>query len=553
MQDMVVRVLVVALGLLAHLKDDPTVEHLDDEILKVHERKLLTEAGKLKQEVPPTVTETTELKTVGQQHDVHKDSNLRGAKKENVPLIENHKVQSSRGKSQTADFRDKRGSQGQSASEAEESPKHNQMWCSAFTELDYLWYIWNLSIISVIYFFRKFSHSNNPSGATEVPLPNSTTLEQFHTHFIQVQKWRKEEFLEGIVSDLLESMRTICDGGLEIRDFHMVEGWNVFVPFTPVEPFRFDCLLQNQTDDLQTACQIKLVQNERRQNGCPCQRLGAAEDTVCLLRHENKDAPAHVADACNGLCVKNTAFLSRLQVTRWFQNILRQAWMQISHKYQFDIIIAPNANMPSKLVVRFTSSRKISFSLSPVVRFDTEGHLFATPSSETSSDMIWTLSAAIYEDCFFDLVSQGLPADSCHLQTLEVAQYLHQRQTVLSGWSPMRSSHFKAALMHLLLTTAPPQWRQDKMADRLRDLLAFMERSLRKKLLWNVLIGDPMSQKVIELPAAVTQAKPVNIFHPLVVDDCIHTIAERHFREILRNANMLINDYICHYNATLLE
>ncbi|KAM9856934.1 inositol 1,4,5-trisphosphate receptor-interacting protein [Aulostomus maculatus] len=426
-------------------------------------------------------------------------------------------------------------------------------------ERDYLWYIWNiLSFISMIRFFRKYQRNHSGAkqeaafpvtcSAAKVPLPDSDILKHFYSQCLQVssKKWKEEEFLEGFLSDLLESMKAICDSrdGMWIDDFQMVGVSDIIVPFTPSEPYSFQCHLWSDqaTDllpDMQVCAQIKLVE-KLLPKGCHCQSPDADDDMVCLLHCESEGTK--VTDVCDGpLCVKNSPFLSRSQVSRWFQSTLRDAWTHISHKYEFELIIRYMAG-PGALAVRFRSGRKISFNMKPVVKFNTESHLYISTSSVDSLDHLWTLSLTIYEDRFFDHISQQLPENSCHLQVLKIAHFLHKRQTVLSGSSALKESHFTTALMHLLLTKAPPQWKPEFISCRLQDLLAFMGKSLEERLLYHVLIGNPLAQNV-QLPAELTHTKPVNLFHHLVVHKCFYISALSHFHDMLRNANILILEY----------
>ncbi|CAK6962867.1 inositol 1%2C4,5-trisphosphate receptor-interacting protein [Scomber scombrus] len=434
-------------------------------------------------------------------------------------------------------------------------------------EKDYLWYIWNtLSIISIIRFFRKYLMKNSQVKpevvrAPLVPLPDSNTLQHFYSKFIQVsldQRSRDGEFLEGFVKDLLESMKSICDGSgsMVMEDFQLVDVCDVIVPFTPPEPYSFQCLLwNNQATDLlpdkQVYGQIKLVENEKMPNGCHCQSSDAEDDMVCLLHCENEGLKSKMTDVCDGpLCMKNSPFLSKSQVTRWFQSTVRQAWTLISHKYEFELNIR-YIDAPGALVVRFRSGKRICFSLNPVIKFNSDAHFYITPYSPNSLDTFWTLSLTMYEDSFLEHICKQLPDNSCHIQTLNIARFLHQRQTMLTGSSFLKDFHFKTALMNLLLTKDPSQWKPDNVACRLRDLLAFIQTSFEKKLLRHILIGNPLTQRVTELPAELTHVKPVNLFHPLVVHNCIYKNAVMHFQETLRNADMLIRDYVDQSNSSI--
>ncbi|KAM3864566.1 inositol 1,4,5-trisphosphate receptor-interacting protein [Diretmus argenteus] len=431
-------------------------------------------------------------------------------------------------------------------------------------EKDYLWYAWNtFSIISMIRFFRKClrgsqkKHEDNStqdsttpvnSIAGQVPLPDSDTLHRFHAKCIKValnERWRKGEFLEGFANELLEAMRTTGDGSgsMVLEDFQMEDVCDVIVPFTPTGPYSFQCQLCSSQEsdmlpDMQVCSKVKMIEDEQIKSGCHCES-STGEDTLCLLHCEKEFVKANITDV-NDFCMKNTPFLSKSHVTKWFQSTIRQAWAQISHKYEFELSFR-NSDAPGALVVRFRSGKRISFNLNPVVKLS-DAHFFITPHTPNNFDTLWTLSLTVYEDRLLDHLSRSLPENSCHIHTLEIVYFLHKKQTALTGRSALKDSHFKTTLMHLLLTTAPSQWHPDYMVCRLRDLLVFMEKSLQGKLLHHVLIGNPLARN-IELPAALSSAKPVNLFRPLVVNGSLYRSAVMHFQEFLKNAHMLIQDY----------
>ncbi|XP_034389063.1 inositol 1,4,5-trisphosphate receptor-interacting protein [Cyclopterus lumpus] len=645
MQDTLLRVLVVALGLLTYPRDEPGVEEWDEIPtvgIQKHEERLLMGCENLDHKMAPVREEMIHTDKQGPQDDIRniradqhvteKDtmSVLKGVtvihqdlekevvdrhSSENGHLIENSDSswpQNSKSEPETAlktlqidrepngDLQlDKKSKQGgdirtdgsftdpsrpqrqQEKSEEkvvfspkeQESPlsHHHAMTSENETsqdigdwEGDYLWYMWNaLSIISMFRFFRKYLGKQSqmkqeeitafPGTCTtaEVPLPDNDTLQQFHSKCLEVssdKKWK--EFLEGFTKDLFAAMRTVCDskGGMVIEDFQIVDVCDIIVPFTPPYPYSFQCQLWNgQASDLlpdmQVCGQIKLVENEKTQNGCHCQSPNS-DDMVCLLHCETESVKTEMTDVRDVLlCTRNSHFLSKSMVTKWFQSTIKQAWEQISHKYEFELNIR-YISAPGALTVRFRSGKKISFSVNPVVKGNTDAHFFINHCSPNNLDTSWTLSLTYYEDSLLEHIAKRLPVNSCHRQTLEIALFLHKRQTALSGSSALKDFHFKAALMHLLLTKDPSQWKPHHVACRLRGLLAFMERSLKKKLLHHVLIGNPLRQRFIELPAEYTHAKTVNLFHPLVVHNGIYKNAVMHFQEMLRNAHMLIHDYL---------
>lgn len=419
-------------------------------------------------------------------------------------------------------------------------------------ERDYLWCLWNtFSILSMIhivgkYLGRAFQHPKPPvlvkHPACEVALPDSKTLQQFHSRCIRGLSGKRIwelAFLEGFANDLLEVMRSVCDrsGGMAIEGFQMDNVRNIIVPFTPPEPYRFQCFLLKDPLDMQVCGQIKLVET-RSPSSCHCQSSDA-EEVLCLLHLETK--PRTRPDVCGSLSTKDS-LLSKSQVTKWFQSTIKQAWEIISHRYQFEVNLG-YVDTPGALRVRFRSGKVVNFTMNPVVKFNTDAYFF-TSLTTSSSDTIWTLSLSSYEDHFFKQMTRYLPVNSCFNQTLEIALFLHRRQTVLTGGSELKDSHFKMALMHLLLIRDPSQWEPAHLEHRLRDLLDLVEKSLEKKMLRHVLVGNPLIRKVTEVPAEFIQADAVNLFHPLTIHNCLHRNAVKHFQEILRNARMLIDDYV---------
>ncbi|XP_008281082.1 inositol 1,4,5-trisphosphate receptor-interacting protein [Stegastes partitus] len=632
LQETLLRVFVVALGLLMCPRDDHVVEDWDDSIavgMQKHEARLLREEEKLDQEMAPVSEEMTHSDNEGPQDDMKnlpeeenqpnqhvtkkdKTSNVTVTDQDSEDSSADHispeeqtvaksdpslpqkydsepetalKTLQARDAQTDSSFRDPDRPQGQNKkledketfkSKEEEAPlsrihtktSENETSKNIFAEWwrDSLGYMWKIfSFISMIRIFKRYLSrksqikqkmtptSSATCTAAEVRLPEVGTLWQFYAKCVQVsseKKWRKDEFLEGFGNDLLEAMRTISDknGGMVIEDFEILNMSDIIIPFNPPEPYRFQYILwNNQTSDplsdMQVCGQIKLLENRNIQNGCPCQSSDAGDDMVCLLHCDSEKIKTKPTDACDGpLCSKNTPFLSKSQVTRWFQGTIKQAWAQISHKYEFELNIR-YIDAPGTLAIRFRSGKKINFTMNPVLRFNNDAYFFITPWSSNDSDTFWTLSLTSYEDHLLEHLSKRLPKNSCHIQVLEIVRFLLKRQTALSGSSALKDCHFKTALMHLLLTKDPSQWKPKCVDLRLRDLLAFMERSLERKLLNHILIGNPLTE-VIELPAEFTKAKPVNLFHPLVVHNCIYRHAVIHFQEMLKNAQILIDDYV---------
>lgn len=613
MQETLLRVLVVAVGLLLCPRDNPEVEEWDDGIevdLKTHKEMLLKEEAKLDQPSAPASYKITgpqsnlnanpEQQNQSDQHDKdelldtdvavsegdtegdHFDHKLTKGRITNKPVTmnldedidsqeredlrdsssEQDSLQGHHGKPEEAMIhpkeRDPPAPRVYSKTENETSERDVKE-----SERDYLWYIWNtFSIISILRFCRKFLKRNlqtdqeatriSPRRRAEVSFLDVETLKDFYVKCVQVsaeKMLREKDFLEGFANDLLGAMRIICDdnGSMVIEDFHVVNENNINVYITPPKPYNVTCLLMNSpvSDlllDIPVCGQIKLLQEEKIPN-CPCQSADA-DDMVCLLHSESDKIKTKVADAVDGpLCSKNTPFLSKSKISRWFQSIIKQTWAQISHKYEFELIIR-YVETPGALMIRFRSGKKINFSLKPVIKFNSEAHLCITPWSSSNADTFWALSLSVYEDRLLQHLSKRLPLNSCHDQVLEIACFLHKRQEALTGKAAVKDLHFKTALMHLLLTKKPSlQWQPNLAACRLQDLLIFVEDSLKRKRLTHILIGNPLAE-VVELPKEISRAKPVNLFDLFVEDDCTYKNAVIHFQEMLQNAHMLIHEYV---------
>ncbi|KAM8878586.1 inositol 1,4,5-trisphosphate receptor-interacting protein, partial [Spinachia spinachia] len=196
----------------------------------------------------------------------------------------------------------------------------------------YLWYMWNtLSILSMVRFFRKYLGKPSqmkqvetkafPAICTtaEVLLPDHDTLQKFHSKCFEGSSDKKlKEFLEGFMKDLFAAMRAVCHnkGGMVIEDFQIVDACDIIVPINPPHPYSFQCRLWNSEPsdllpDMQVYGQIKLVENEKIQNGCHCQSPDS-EDMVCLLHSENESMrtkSTNIRDVL--LCTNNSPFLSK--------------------------------------------------------------------------------------------------------------------------------------------------------------------------------------------------------------------------------------------------
>uniref|UniRef100_UPI0037E8D1BD inositol 1,4,5-trisphosphate receptor-interacting protein n=1 Tax=Semicossyphus pulcher TaxID=241346 RepID=UPI0037E8D1BD len=378
------------------------------------------------------------------------------------------------------------------------------------------------------------------------------------------ENWRVREFVEGFADDLLESLRSVCDreADMEVGDFvgigSMFESWKVckplmcdlLVPFSPPDPHSFQFHLwcspfSDVPPDMQACGKIK-VTNEN-EDGCLCGSANLGEDMLCLLHSRNDTLKVdHSPDEL--LCSRNTPFLAKDQVMKWFQISVTKAWGRISHKYDFEVTFR-NLDAAGALKIRFRSGKVIVMNIIPVVQLeDTDAYFVSHFPSECESppDPYWPLSLAVYERNLLKYFAKRLPQHSCHLHCLQIVTFLHRKQTGLTGKSAFTNYHFKTALLHLLLSKSSYSWGFESLEHRLRDMFCFLQRSLQEKRLHHVLIGNSKVPKDVQVPEVICRAEPVNLLRSLVLQGKLYAATVRHFQEMLRNANVLIQEYTPH-------
>lgn len=380
------------------------------------------------------------------------------------------------------------------------------------------------------------------------------------------ENWRVREFVEGFADDLLESLRSVCDGeaDMEVGDFvgigSMFESWKVckplmcdlLVPFSPPEPFSFQFHLwcspgSDMPPDVQGCGKIKVTRFGESGEGCLCGSANLGEDMICLLHGRNKSFEVdHSPDEL--LCSKNTSLLAKDQVMKWFQISVTKAWGRISHKYDFEVTFR-NLDAAGALKIRFRSGKVIVLNVTPVVQLEDTDAYFVShfPSDcDSSPDAHWPLSFAVYERNLLKYFTKILPQNSCHLHCLQIVTFLHRMQTGLTGKTALTNYHLKTALLHLLLSKGLSVWGMDSVEHRLRDVLCFLQRSLQEKRLHHVLIGNGKVPEEVRLPGIIGKADPINLFRSLVLQTELYATTVRHFQEMLRNAPVLIQEYTPH-------
>ncbi|KAJ8389810.1 hypothetical protein AAFF_G00112790 [Aldrovandia affinis] len=351
------------------------------------------------------------------------------------------------------------------------------------------------------------------SVSTKALLLDKGVLERFYDkriHTTAHEYWRVQEFVEGFSDDLLEDFTSVCDrkADIAVQDCigvgSVYEFWrtskpltcDLMVPFAPPKPYQFSAQLCGGTPAEHCWGRIK-IERASENNSCLCGMANLGDDMVCLLHGQNE--VAKISDALEDLlCSKHTPYLSKDRVIKWFQNGITKAWEKISHKYEFELTFR---NLVS-LKVRFRSGMTIIFNITPVIRFQDSNAYFVpqfTSNGDNSADTHWLLSFAVYEKHLLKSLAKSLPENPCHIRCLQIVSFLHKKQTDLTGRSPLSNYHLKTALLHLLLDKRPSEWSSDHLEQRVCDILEFIWKSLHKRELWHVLIGNSQVPKEIAL------------------------------------------------------
>ncbi|XP_041866953.1 inositol 1,4,5-trisphosphate receptor-interacting protein isoform X1 [Melanotaenia boesemani] len=449
----------------------------------------------------------------------------------------------------------------------------------------YSWYFWNTLFFMIFFTIEMFKVnladaeirlaeeedviSESGSITPRMMVLDKNILRNFCdkcTYTSAHENWRVREFVEGFADDLLESLRSMCDreADMEVSDFvgigSMFESWAVckplmcdlIVPFSPPDPHSFQYHLwcspsSDLPPNMQGCGKIKVTKFGESEESCLCGSANLGEDMLCLLHSRNDRVKvSHSPDEL--LCSRNTHFLAKDQVMRWFQISVTKAWGRISHKYNFEVTFR-SLDATGALKIRFCSGKVIVLNIIPAVQLEDTDAYFVShfPSdSDYCPDPYWHLSLAVYERNLLKYFAKRLPQNSCHLQCLQIITFLHRKQSGLTGKSALRSYHIKTALLHLLLSRRTIVWSAENLEQRLQDVLSFLQRSLHEKRLHHALIGNSKVPEEIQIPQIICKAEPINLFRSLVLQRKLYAATVGHFQEMLRNAPALIHEYTPH-------
>ncbi|XP_067396450.1 LOW QUALITY PROTEIN: inositol 1,4,5-trisphosphate receptor-interacting protein-like 1 [Emydura macquarii macquarii] len=357
------------------------------------------------------------------------------------------------------------------------------------------------------------------------------------------------EFVEGLVNELLEACRVLTHQTylpqLEncIGVASAFEGWcprgdpptySVLVPLLPPKGHSFHLEMGTGEGTPGKHGHI-LVELE-----CVCKRERLLGDVQCLLHHAEED----LSDSTQGpfrlhvLC--SSSHLDVEKTTHWFQSLVGKAWTLVSHNYSFQLLAQPAASS-CKFKLLYESGRALCIEIILGVQRGDSLVFLASQGAETGrpSSTVWLETFAVQELLFFRLVSSYAPQDSCHLKCLQILVHLTECRPPAREYRILTSYHFKTCLMHLLVLLPLSEWRSERIAQRLQDILSYLRRGLEEKRLYHFLIGNNALPIQIPVPKAFRNARPLNLFRRLALEPAAHAQATGEFLEVVEQVKAL--------------
>ncbi|XP_030337151.1 inositol 1,4,5-trisphosphate receptor-interacting protein-like 1 [Strigops habroptila] len=412
-----------------------------------------------------------------------------------------------------------------------------------------------LLIVGLCWFLRKRSHevgnsseegSSNSSSRDEEEWDEQNEEEEdtdgasdLARHFEEHIQWPKQnlvtkrESVKDLVDDLIliarevasDSSFPVLQPGFSIGSAN--EGWSpgegniiyrVLVPMRPPSGHTFLLELCNPGEMPERNFRIR-VELE-----CTCTTEQVAGDMLCFLHHPEEElrrnqGPSLLHTLCTG------SYLDVQKTACRFHLLVKASWVLLPHSHQWRLIM-----LPSSRSCKFKVERAMEEVIIEIVFGVQQGNSDIFVSSQASEAIFspsttWTLSCAVAEAKFFELMARQAPHDSFHLRCLQLCT----RILVGTGFS---SYTLKTVVMHLLTTTPLSGWRSRHFLLRLDDIMRYLCRCLEEKRLDHFFYGNEKIPEEIVLPPALQRAEPLNLFQHLVQDPAAQAEAMREFMDL---------------------
>ncbi|XP_072721425.1 inositol 1,4,5-trisphosphate receptor-interacting protein-like 1 [Ciconia boyciana] len=258
---------------------------------------------------------------------------------------------------------------------------------------------------------------------------------------------------------------------------------------------------------------------------CTCMRDPLVVNMLCFLHHPEEELrrnqdPSLLRTLCTG------SYLDVQKTARWFQNIVRSAWVVVPQSHRYKMNLLPSSQ---SCKLRLTNASRTTFFVEMMfgVQQGDSDIFLSSQSTEAilTPSTIWTESCAGAEVKFFRHMARQAPHNSFHLKCLQLCA----RILVGTGFSTYT---LKTVVMHLLTTIPLSGWRRRDFLLRLQDIMQYLRCCLEEKRLDHFFFGNNNLPEEIILPPDFQTAEPLNLFQHLARDPAAHAEALREFSEL---------------------
>ncbi|KAM6431581.1 inositol 1,4,5-trisphosphate receptor-interacting protein-like 1 [Liasis olivaceus] len=382
--------------------------------------------------------------------------------------------------------------------------------------------------------------------------PKQKLLDDFYDHHVEMETSETTslcDFVETFVNDLLEESRNALpyQNTLPLLENCIgvgsaFEGWptkkfsKTFCVLVPVLPPKGHSFHVETSDSEGAPSKHGHISVEME---CMCKREKLLGDVVCFLHHPERKLSQEEQGKSLMHVLCTSSHLDGEKTIQWFQALLSKVWDTLGQKYNLSLTIL-HSNKTCQLKLEFPS-RKIFIDILLGVQ-QGDSLVFLTTQDGKKDNLngnVWHKSFAIQELLFFKWVSQRAPKDSCHLKCLQILIFFKESNTPEKKNPVLTNYHYKTCLMHLLLLWPLSYWEPEKIAQRLQDILLYMNAALEEKYLEHFLIGNIALPIQIPLPKSLRSAVPFNLFEHLAQDPNLHAKAINEFVDVVEQVRVL--------------
>ncbi|XP_061228798.1 inositol 1,4,5-trisphosphate receptor-interacting protein-like 1, partial [Neopsephotus bourkii] len=205
--------------------------------------------------------------------------------------------------------------------------------------------------------------------------------------------------------------------------------------------------------------------------------------------------------------------------------LVKACWAVMPHSHQWCLTMLPCSRSCKFKVAKPEKEIVIEITLGMQ---QGNSHIFVSsqPSEAVfTPSTTWTLSCAVAEAKFFELMTRQAPDASFPLRCLQLCA------RILEG-TGFSTYTLKTVVMHLLNTIPLSGWHRTHFLLRLDDIMRYLCHCLEEKRLDHFFFGNEKIPEEIILPPALQGAEPFNLFQHLAQDPDAQAEAMREFMDM---------------------